>query len=180
MEIWTGLTVADFYAGTGALGIEALSRGASWCDFFDVDPSARRVIARNLETTGFRDRGRVYGLDARRVVEGAAGEVGRIPFDIVLMDPPYRDHSVTAVAERLAIGELLADAALVAVEHSVDLPLAEVYAGKPMAAAGGADVSHLVEVRERRHGDTILSIYRLVRQGERGAEGDGDNGDLPR
>src|SRR6185437_7225910 len=67
-EVWEGLSVLDLYAGTGALGIEALSRGADWCDFVESSAAARRVIERNLKATGLEDRARVLGLSVEKVL----------------------------------------------------------------------------------------------------------------
>lgn len=146
-ELWQGLLVLDLYAGTGALGIEALSRGAAWCDFVEVNLAARRTIERNLQITGLGDRARVIGLAVEKVVRGAARDALHAPYHLILMDPPYNDRSVVTVMPELPRSGLLAPGALVAVEHSRRLPLAESYDG-------------LVEVRERRHGDTVISIYR--------------------
>jgi 16S rRNA (guanine(966)-N(2))-methyltransferase RsmD len=173
--IWDGLVVADFYAGTGALGIEALSRGASWCDLFETDASARRVIELNLAATGFRDRARVFGVDVLRAVEAPGLAAMRRPYGVALLDPPYQDRSIQEVIAKLATGALFVERAIVAVEHSVDLPLAEVFRGA-LCSKGGA--ATLVQVRDRRHGDTVLSIYRLNRRDDRGVEDDGDHRDL--
>jgi 16S rRNA (guanine966-N2)-methyltransferase len=171
VEIWSGLNVADLYAGTGALGIEALSRGAAWCDFVELDAAARRIIERNLETTGYRHQARIIMGTVERMVEGGASAALRLPYGVVLMDPPYRDTSVPTVVERLADGRLLDDNAVVAVEHARAMPLGEVY----QAAQG----TRLVAIRQRRHGDTVLSIYRFRRREDREVEGDGNHGDLP-
>lgn len=145
--LWRDLTVLDLYAGTGALGIEALSRGATWCDFVESDRAARRVIERNLAATGLADRARVLGLTAEKVVSGTLLAPLHAPYDLVLMDPPYADRSVATVIGELAAGGLLRLAALVAVEHS-----------RRLALPGSVD--SLIIVRERRYGDTVLSIYR--------------------
>lgn len=146
-EVWEGLTVLDLYAGTGALGIEALSRGAAWCDFVEVDAAARRVIERNLRVTGLADRARVIGLDAVKVASGAPAGPLHAPYALCVMDPPYNDASVLTVIADLAQGRLLVPGALVAVEHSRRVALSDEY-------------DRLIRVRERRHGDTVLSIYR--------------------
>ncbi len=178
-EIWEGLNVADLYAGTGALGIEALSRGAGWCDFFETDASARGVVARNLKATGFEDRARVLGLDAGKAVSGGARDAFHVPYGVVLLDPPYRDSAVATVVERLTSGSLLDLNAIVAVEHSRDVPLRASYGEATLGGASVAATTHLERVRERRHGDTVLSIYRQVQSASRGVV-DGDHRDLSR
>lgn len=166
-EIWEGLAILDLYAGTGALGIEALSRGAAWCDFVESNPAARRIIERNLRATGLADRARIVGLDAEKVVRGAARESLHAPYGLVLLDPPYNDRSVLTVIGDLATSSLLVPHALVALEHSRRVALSENYDG-------------LVAVRERRHGDTVLTIYRDVALDHPGVLSDGHDGDLSR
>jgi 16S rRNA (guanine966-N2)-methyltransferase len=80
-----GARVLDLFAGTGALGIEALSRGASSALFVDSSPSAARVIAENLRRTKLASRGTVRRMDVLRALKGSPGQ-----FDLVLLDPPYR------------------------------------------------------------------------------------------
>ena len=79
-----GARVADLFAGSGALGLEALSRGADFCLFVESERAAGDVIARNLEQLGCADRGRLIRGDARRGLPSGAG-----PFDLVFLDPPY-------------------------------------------------------------------------------------------
>jgi 16S rRNA (guanine966-N2)-methyltransferase len=146
-ELWEGLKVLDLYAGTGALGIEALSRGAAWCDFVEANAAARRTIQRNLQITDLADRAKVIGVSVEKVIQGAVDQSLQAPYDVVVMDPPYADQSVGEVVVGLANGRMLKPGALVAVEHSRRLALADHYNGLSL-------------VRERRHGDTVLSIYR--------------------
>jgi 16S rRNA (guanine966-N2)-methyltransferase len=75
---------ADLYAGTGAIGIEALSRGAARCVFVDSSSAAVRTIRDNLDRTGLSDRGRVIRGDVARALPRDE------PFDLVFLDPPYR------------------------------------------------------------------------------------------
>ncbi|HVC33021.1 MAG TPA: RsmD family RNA methyltransferase [Chloroflexota bacterium] len=166
-ELWEGLTVVDLYAGTGALGIEALSRGAAWCDFVEANAAARRIIERNLRATGLDDRARVVGLDVEKVVRRTAHAALHAPYDLTLMDPPYDDLTVSAVIGDLARSALLVPRALVAVEHSRRLALSDEYDG-------------LGVTRERRYGDTVLSIYRDTAANDSGVTTDGHDGDLSR
>ena len=82
-----GARVLDLYAGTGALGIEALSRGAAEAVFVESDPSVAAVLRSNLETTGLADRAAVMVTDADTALAGLAREGRR--FDLALIDPPY-------------------------------------------------------------------------------------------
>jgi 16S rRNA (guanine966-N2)-methyltransferase len=84
LDAIVGSTVVDLFAGSGALGLEALSRGAAHVTFVDDDRHARRAIERNIDTLGFADRSEVVAADALGYL--AAGP----PVDLLLCDPPYR------------------------------------------------------------------------------------------
>jgi len=135
-----GLRVLDLYAGSGALGIEALSRGAAGATFVDSDGAAVRAVRANLELVG-SDRGRVFRADVQSFLRGAArhGEL----WDLVLCDPPYR------LAHRLepALGPLLAPVlgagARIVCESSPRQPLR----------------LDLPVTDERRYGDTLLVFH---------------------
>lgn len=80
-----GVRVLDLFAGTGALGFEALSRGARHCTFIEEGAEARGVIRRNMETLGLNGAAKIFRRDATRL-----GETGTIePFGLVFADPPY-------------------------------------------------------------------------------------------
>jgi 16S rRNA (guanine966-N2)-methyltransferase len=81
-----GAAVLDLYAGTGAMGIEALSRGAERATFVDRSPASGRTIAQNLDRTGLGERARVSRRDARAFLEG--NDIGG-PFHLAIVDPPY-------------------------------------------------------------------------------------------
>ncbi len=81
--------VLDLFAGSGALGIEALSRGAASCVFVDHGRDARKAISTNLETTGFLDRSTVVAQDALVWLRDASKSSALGQFDLVLIDPPY-------------------------------------------------------------------------------------------
>jgi 16S rRNA (guanine966-N2)-methyltransferase len=108
-----GASVLDLYAGSGALGMEALSRGAARCLFAETDPAACRVIRRNLEQLGLPG-GRVAQRDAVALLRGEAA--GGTRHELVLLDPPYgRWADVEEPLGRL-LAPVLADAAVVVVE----------------------------------------------------------------
>jgi 16S rRNA (guanine(966)-N(2))-methyltransferase RsmD len=176
-ELWAGLTILDLYAGTGALGIEALSRGAAWCDFVEHNVSARRTIDRNLRTTGFLDRAHVTRLDVDKVLHGSALSALRAPYAVALLDPPYAATDISANIAHLADRRLLEPEGLVGVEHSPKVTLAGSFEEVPRGDNPPVTFS-LVRVRERRHGDTVLSVYRWVPTGDRGEDEDGYQGDL--
>lgn len=144
-----GMRVLDAFGGTGAFGIELLSRGAAWCTFFDADRGAAALIEENLRTVG-------AGRERARVVRGdvlAAAERGRVPgapFDLVLLDPPYALGSapVAALLEALAARGMLAPGALALHEHA--------------AADPGARPTGFTVLREKRYGITAVDLLRAV------------------
>jgi 16S rRNA (guanine(966)-N(2))-methyltransferase RsmD len=137
----TGASVLDGYAGTGAVGIEALSRGAADVTFVERDPRAVRLIERNLERCGITDR---YAIIRARFAEISARLAGRT-FDIVFLDPPY---GAGEVAEALATGaRLLAGGGVLILERA-----------RRDAAPSGAGA--LVRVRDLVSGDSALTFYR--------------------
>lgn len=87
LDVLADSTVLDLFAGSGALGIEALSRGAAHATFVERDRKALGAIRTNLEATGFAGQAEVLPLDAMRVVHDAA-DTGR-SWDLALLDPPY-------------------------------------------------------------------------------------------
>jgi 16S rRNA (guanine966-N2)-methyltransferase len=103
-----GARVADLFAGSGALGIEALSRGAAFCLFVESARAAADVIARNLEDLGCADRARLARSDARRGLPQDAG-----PFDLVFLDPPYGKGLDVAALAAAPPGWLSPDALVV-------------------------------------------------------------------
>jgi 16S rRNA (guanine966-N2)-methyltransferase len=135
--------VLDIYAGSGALGIEALSRGAESCDFVERDRTACATIVENLRLTGFEMEGTVHCIPAERAATRLSG-----PFTLVLADPPYADTQAPAVLQQLASSSLVEQGLTIfAIEHGSN--------SEPAAAVGP-----LTLVNSRRHGDSAVSIYR--------------------
>ncbi len=129
--------VLDLFAGSGALGIEALSRGAAWVTFVEADQRVCDVLRSNVSTLGVEERCEVRRADAVRVAERLARE-GVREWDIVLSDPPYGgDEAMQIVA---AFGRF-AYARILCVEHAPDTDLP----GDP--------------VWNRTYGDTALSFF---------------------
>ena len=143
-----GARVLDGYAGSGALGIEALSRGAAYVLFVEQDTDAILTIRDNLERLEREpDRGewRVVHQDFERALQGLRGR--EAPFDLVLLDPPYRTDDVKKALNALAGCAMLAPAGVVVVEHEkrTELP---------------SSIGPLQRRRQHRYGDTVLSLYQ--------------------
>jgi 16S rRNA (guanine966-N2)-methyltransferase len=146
-----GALVLDLFAGSGAGGIEALSRGAARAVFVERDKTAAGVIAENLTRTRVADRGTVVRADAMAYLADRAAADG--PFDLVLLDPPY------AAAEllELALARLAAPSGAGAAIISTD---AWVVAKHFWRTSLPQAVGLLASVRTRRFGETALTFYR--------------------
>jgi len=115
---FAGISVLDLYAGSGALGLEALSRGAARATFVEANPKTAAVIARNVDALGFG------GTVLSRPVATALAMRGGGPFDLVLADPPYETsgEEVNAMLAALAAGGWTAAGTVVAVERRRSSP----------------------------------------------------------
>ena len=105
------LRVADLFAGSGALGFEALSRGAASATFVEKDPKASAIIKRNAAKLGAADRVRILGSSALALPRSD-------PFDLILADPPYAAGSGTAAVQAIADADWLAPGGWMSVETS--------------------------------------------------------------
>jgi 16S rRNA (guanine966-N2)-methyltransferase len=153
-----GSRVLDLFAGSGAGGIEALSRGAASAVFVEYDARATGVIADNLSGARLAERGRVDRADVLAYLRGRARTDG--PFDVVLVDPPYAETGLMSEALRLLGSEdqpLLNPGAWVVAKHFWRTP--------PPPAAG-----LLASVRTRRFGETAVTFYRRTADTLRDAE----------
>ena len=132
--------VLDLFAGSGALGIEALSRGAERADFVEQDRQAAQVVQANLRATNLLEQARVY----QGSVEAMLARV-RKPIDLVLADPPYADATALERAiER--VGELLLPTSVVVLEQAADAAPFELVGTFPLH-------------NTRAHGHTRISLY---------------------
>jgi len=147
-DVVVDAAVLDLFAGSGALGIEALSRGATRAVLVDRDRHAVDAVRANLRTTGFADRARVQGTSASTFLRQVAEEA---PFDLALIDPPY-DLPTDELAGLLDAldgeGWLAPDATVVI----------ETRAGHPPTLPGSWRVRS-----ERSHGDTLLVVATVTR-----------------
>ncbi len=137
--------VLDLYAGTGSIGIEALSRGASWADFVEQNAAACAVIRANLATTKFERAGRVHHQAVTAFLSRSEA-----PYDLVVMDPPYADPEILPTLERVGRSALVQSGTVVAIGHSPRVTLPE--------RTGGLD-----RIRQRCHGDSCFSVYEVVK-----------------
>jgi 16S rRNA (guanine966-N2)-methyltransferase len=133
--------VLDLYAGSGAIGIEALSRGAASADFVEQGRTALEAIRVNLTATRTGDDARVHATDVERFLGGTTHG----PWDLVVLDPPYEVRAIVAPLQ--AVVPHLAPGAAVVVKHfwRTEVPRIE----------------RLAQTRQRRFGETMLTFLEL-------------------
>ncbi|HAM36624.1 MAG TPA: 16S rRNA (guanine(966)-N(2))-methyltransferase RsmD [Elusimicrobia bacterium] len=149
-----GARFLDLFAGTGAVGIEALSRGASFVFFVDLDRRCVELITRNLAASGFADRGKVHFGNILSDLSWVPYRSGESRYDIIFLGPPYKDEAKrplafsTAALARVAAAGLLAERGWVVCQHHVK----EDVQPPPAWAL----------VRREKYGDTFLSFFRAA------------------
>jgi 16S rRNA (guanine966-N2)-methyltransferase len=140
-----GQTVLDLFAGTGALAMESISRGAVRAVMVDREREATELCRKNAEQLGFQVQAEVMAMPVERATKTLAAAGAR--FDIVFADPPYAARALAATAQ--AAAALLAPGGVFCVEHDrrEDAP---------------ERVGLLARVDQRRFGDTLVSLYRVA------------------
>jgi 16S rRNA (guanine966-N2)-methyltransferase len=146
--LWTGMHVLDLYAGSGALAIEALSRGAAWADLVEADSAVCKTIRDNLVYTKLISKARIHCLPVRKVLSDIYNRQLKAPFDVVLLDPPYADPAISEVLKTVASPTFIKPEGLMVVEHSRRVSLPDRF-------------NSMYLVKSRRHGDTSVSIYAV-------------------
>ncbi|OIP28132.1 MAG: 16S rRNA (guanine(966)-N(2))-methyltransferase RsmD [Chloroflexi bacterium CG_4_10_14_0_8_um_filter_46_9] len=139
--------IVDLYAGTGALGIEALSRNAEWVDFVDQSKKCCDIIKHNLEKTGFSDRAHVYCCNVKKAITFLNNN-----YDVIFLDPPYSLSSIDNVLTTIASSELIVANSMVVLCHT-----------KHFSPNSEYDKLHLV--KQSHYGDTCVSMYRRINNG---------------
>ncbi len=135
--------VLDLYAGSGSIGIEALSRGADYADFVEHRRDAVETINRNLEATGLTNVARVHQTSVERFVNAASSA-----YDFIIMDPPYADPEIPERIEQLSFSAAVDDGSVLLIGHApyVELP---------------DRIGRFELLRHRCHGDSCFSIYEI-------------------
>ncbi|MED4750061.1 16S rRNA (guanine(966)-N(2))-methyltransferase RsmD [Brevibacillus choshinensis] len=141
----------DLYAGTGGLGIEALSRGVDRSVFVERDAKAFAVVKQNLETCRLEGSADLYRMDADRAIRTLATR--KQAFDLVFLDPPYAQQKIAEEIRLLQELDLLADGAWIVTEHDVDVKLPE-------------EIGDCVQHRASTYGDTAVTLYYFDRESQ--------------
>lgn len=137
LDLVRDATVADLYAGTGALGIEALSRGAAHCTFVERDRQALRILRGNVERLGLEDRSRIVAGDA-------TAQAPRLDVDLVLADPPYEFDDWPRL-----LGSLPA-------------PFVVAESGRALDALDGLAEAGWAATRSKRYGRTWVTFFERI------------------
>ncbi len=137
-----GAVFCDLFAGIGAIGIEALSRGSEKCYFSDSDRVSVRLIKTNLRTCGIKEEAQVFACDYRKALRKIPEKV-----DIFFIDPPYESGVYESCLSQIEILDLLADDGIIITEHDSRTDMPE-------------QTDTLERVKDHRYGKTVLSIYR--------------------
>ena len=139
-----GMRVLDLFAGTGQMGIEALSRGAASCNFVDCRAEAAALVRENLRRTRLEDRAQIYCGDYSAFLRS-----GRGPFDLILLDPPYAENFLENALKIISEIDILANDGIIITERSADRPLRGEFPG-------------LIRQKDRRYGTVLITRFRKV------------------
>ena len=144
--VFPGAKVLDLFAGSGQMGIEALSRGASGAVFIDADPRALACIKQNVKACGFAERSAVLRSDAVSYLQRTTER-----FDIAFLDPPYRHDILPQILPLLA--EKMQKNGIIVCEHEPECKLSE-------------RILYFDLQKQKKYGKIIISIYRNLSEDE--------------
>ena len=144
-----GAAVLDLFAGSGAMGLEALSRGAAFCWFCEANRANQKILAANIAGCGAETESAVIGRDYRSALSDIADSGNAVKLDVVIMDPPYGEvrYYETAMMMMQEYG-LLDEGSIVVAEHLYDNKLSDTYGG-------------LKRFKEKRYGSIGVDVYML-------------------
>jgi len=140
-----GSTVLDLFAGTGSLGLEALSQGAKKAIFVEKNKTCLRALMKNRDLCGFQDRAEIVSLDVEAAMEALMGRGEKV--DLVFLDPPYERGYVDKTLRFINAHDMVKNGGVVVVEHGS--------AEHPSPQWKGLSLR-----KRKRHGDTVISIFQ--------------------
>lgn len=144
------LKVLDLFAGTGALSLEALSRGAAYAVLVDQSSNSVAIIAENIKTCGMQDRTRFYRTAASTFINQAVKDS---PFDLIFLDPPYNKDLITPTLTGIVKNKLLSDCGIICVEAARKDPIP-------------SEVPGLVQLDRKEYGSTAVLFFSLSKARE--------------
>jgi 16S rRNA (guanine(966)-N(2))-methyltransferase RsmD len=140
-ERMPGAVVLDVFAGTGNLGLEALSRGAEYCYFCDCSADSIAIVRKNVALCGMEARAKLLTGGFEKTLSGVKRAV-----DVVFMDPPYHKELYVKCLSLIERNKILADDGLVITEHDAKLPFPDTMGG-------------FVKLKEKRYGDVGVTLF---------------------
>lgn len=143
-EYINGADVLDLYAGTGNLGIEALSRGANSAVFVDKSSECISIIQENLKHTKLIDKANLISGDANNTLNKLSQK--NMAFDIIFLDPPYSKNFIKEILEIIEKNDIIKNDGIIIAEHDINDSVEE-------------EIGKLKLVRSKKYGDTVLSFY---------------------
>ncbi|MFC0271170.1 16S rRNA (guanine(966)-N(2))-methyltransferase RsmD [Metabacillus herbersteinensis] len=146
-----GLAV-DLFAGSGGLGIEALSRGIQTCIFVDREPKAISTIKNNLEACQLEEYSEVYRNDSERALKAIIKR--ELQFQLIFLDPPYKQQKMKALIHTVSENNLLSPNGFIVAEHGTDMELPR-------------EIGQFNILKFETYGDTAISIYGK-KEGQKG------------
>lgn len=138
--------VLDLFSGSGSLGIEALSRGASHCMFIEKNRDSYKIIKENIKSSGFEDRSELYLNDAYVALD-LMGKKGK-KYDVVFLDPPYSKEMVPLAIQKLYENDIVDKDGIIISEHDDKEVIPE-------------KVSGFINTRTKKYGRTIICIWKM-------------------
>ncbi|MBI5194029.1 MAG: 16S rRNA (guanine(966)-N(2))-methyltransferase RsmD [Nitrospirae bacterium] len=146
-DIITGSRFLDLFAGSGAVGIEALSRGAQFVTFVESDIKHIKILRENLNTCNLFQQSEVISSDIYKLIESLSFK--ERPFDVVFADPPYNISNIDILLQKITTNVNIPDYGVLVIEHSSRILLA-------------GTMKEFNKYRDYKYGDTTLTVYRKV------------------
>jgi 16S rRNA (guanine966-N2)-methyltransferase len=140
--------VLDLYAGTGNLGIEALSRGAKSAVFIDKSRECYHIIMENLLHTKLSDKAKILTGEVANTIKSHSNDLGK--FDIIFLDPPYNKNLIEETLNFIVNSDIIKDDGLIIAESDIDDSIPE-------------EIGKLKLKRNQKYGDTVLSFFWIGR-----------------
>lgn len=138
--------ILDLFAGTGSLGIECLSRGASKCTFVDVSRESIALVKSNIKKARFENESEVLNLDFKDAISKL--KIKNNKFDVIFMDPPYYKDMFIDALEKIDNANILEEDGIIIVEHDTKDKFPE-------------EIGSLEKSRDKKYGNTTLTFYKL-------------------
>ena len=148
---FNGGVVLDLFAGSGGLGIEALSRGMDQAIFIEKDGKAYQNLKENIEKCRYEDVTEAYRNDATRALKLLIKR--EVQANLIFLDPPYAKHSYYKMVEDIIANNVVTKDGIIVCEHDNQLVLPD-------------QMATFTKYREEKYGSTIISFYRLEEEGE--------------